>query len=233
MIKLKWFLPLALAALAACVRGTQTATVLSFEEREAEGETFATRMLITSGHLRIDDGAGTDGYILLDRAARTVYSVSHADRRIVVIEPLPVTLAPPKRFEHRSERDPEAYPPVGGHKVTHHRLYTNGVLCQQVFAAEGLLPEALVALREYHGILAGEHAQALPGAPAEMRTDCDLADEVFLPQRHLDHGFPIHQRRRDGRARELTDYRSDAAVERALFELPADYRHFRIAELRR
>jgi len=59
--------------------------------------------------------------------------------------------------------------------------------------------------------------------PADLRTDCDLADEVFEPARYLAHGFPVLQRDGVGRVRELTNYED---------ELPADYRRIRITEMR-
>ncbi len=219
--------------LAACSRNSQTATVLGFTEQEPEGVSFTTRMVVTAGYLRIDDDAGAEGFILLDRARRTIYSVNHGDRRVLVIEPLKVGLAPPKAFEHRVEQDPEASPSVAGREVRHYRLYTNGKLCFDVFAADGLLPEVLAALREYHEVLAGEQAAALARTPEQFRTACDLADDVFLPVRHLAHGFPVGQRSAAGRLRELTDIRTDVAVESGLFELPPDYRRFGTADLGR
>ncbi len=223
-----WFL----AMLSGCT-AAPTATVLSFNEREVDGSAYVTRMLVTGAFLRIDGGPESDGFVLLDRARRTIYSVSHAERSVLEIGPRPVTLAPPARFEHAVRTDDMPFPAIAGHPVRHLVLTTNDVACFDVFAAEGLLPQELAALHEYHAILAGEHAATVTAMPANLRTDCDLADEVFLPARHLAHGFPVRQRNGVGRVRELTDYQVNAKVESKLFELPVEYRRYRTADMRK
>jgi hypothetical protein len=63
--------------------------------------------------------------------------------------------------------------------------------CYDLYAADGLLPGAVVALREYRLILAGQQALTAAVTPPEMQSSCDLANNVFLPVRHLEHGFPV------------------------------------------
>jgi hypothetical protein len=219
------------AALAAC-SPTPSAILLQFSEREADGRPFETRMVVTEAFLRIDGGTGADGFLLLDRAKRVIYSVSDADKTVLVIESLPVRIKPPAKFEHGIQTDTQKFPPIGGRPVRHHILTTNGQKCFEVFAAEGLMPQAVAALREFHQILAGEHAVTSAAMPADLRTDCDLADEVFEPTRYLAHGFPVLQRDGVGRVRELTNYEEDAKADAGLFEPPADYRRIRITEMR-
>jgi hypothetical protein len=227
-----FFFALMAALLAGCTPAP-SATLLNFSEREAVGAAYAVRMVVTDAYLRIDEGEGSDGFILLDRARRAIHSVSHADRAVLVIEPLAVTLQPPAKFEHAVRSDAESYPAIAGHPVRHFFLTTNNVVCFEVFAAGGLLPDAVAALRQYHEILAGEHAATIAALPADLRTDCDLADEIFLPARHLAQGFPVRQRNGVGRVRELTNYEVGSKVEPKLFELPAEYRRYRAADMRK
>lgn len=206
------------------------ATLLEFNVQESGGEPHALRMLVTDQYLRIDDGQVSDGYILLDRPARTIYSVSHPDKTALVITPRKIELVPPAVFEHVVERDSELYPPVAGMPVRRYTLSTNKQVCFEVFAADGLLPDAVTALREYQEILAGEQAFTATRRPKELQNDCALADDVFVPARYLSFGFPVKQANYAGKARDLIDFRLDLAAERGLFEVPAGYRRYTLHE---
>jgi hypothetical protein len=214
---------------AACA-ATPTADILSFTESGPDGEQ-PVRMLVSDRYLRIDDGSGRDGYILFDRGARTVYSVSHPGKTTMVLPARAVTLAAPARFVHTSERIPESLPAVDGRPVSHYRLQTNGERCFEVYAVEGLLPRALAVLREYHEALAGEQALAQAHIPAAYQSACDLADLVFQPARHLAYGFPVRQVNHQGVTRQLLNYKSGAPLDRGVFALPEDYRQIRPSEI--
>jgi hypothetical protein len=219
--------------LAACSTPPADTVFLSFTETEPGGEPYPVRMLVTGKFLRIEDGDGQGGFILFDRAARTVYSVNHAARTTLVLRDRPVALAAPRKFAHQTERDSATLPEIDGHRVTHYRLLTNGELCFEVFAAEDLMPQAVAALREYHAVLAGEQAAMQASVPAAFQSACDLADYVFLPTRHLAQGFPVRQVNRAGVTRQLTDLKTGIPVEAKLLELPADYKQLSPAEIRK
>jgi len=114
---LQWVggITLLLAVLAAC-SPTPSAILLQFSEHEVDGRPFETRMLVTEGFLRIDGGTGADGFLLLDRDKRTIYSVSDLDKTVIVIESLPIKIKPPAKFEHGVQTDRSASrcsPPKG------------------------------------------------------------------------------------------------------------------------
>ena len=220
---------LALLALAAC--SEPKGTIAYFNETESDAAPFKTRMLVTPEFLRIDYGVDNDDFILFDRKQPTIYSVNNADKTVVVIERQPVSLAQPKRFEHRTERDNAAFPDIDGHKTVRYRLVTNGKQCYEVFSADGLLPDVTHALREYHETIAGEHARALTNMPKDLQDDCDMANFVFAPARHLEHGFPVRSRDAIGNSRQLTDYKEAAKIDPALFKLPPGYRRYRPGEM--
>lgn len=222
-----------LLLLAACAEKPPTTLFLSFTESGPDGETYPVRMLMNDRYLRIEDGDGQDGFIVFDRAARVIYSVSHTGKSTLVLRARPVTLAAPKPFEHQVERDPETLPSVDGRTVTHYRLTTNRERCFDVYAAEGLLPEAVAALREYHETLAGEQAAMQAQVPAGFQSACDLADQVFLPARYLEHGFPVRQVNRAGVTRQLANYKTGVPIEAKLFEVPKDYRQITPAEVQK
>lgn len=213
------------------------ATAVYMVEHEADFEPTRTRMIVTPEFLRIDDGRDGGDFLLYHRRERTIYNVSAADALILVIAPQPVGAAP-LALEHRIESENNNAPDVGGKKVRHYRLLTNRDLCYDLYAADGLLPEVVTALREFRETLAGEHAQALAFTPQEMQTPCDLANNIYAPARHLAHGFPIRVAETNGRdatrvrTTELLDYRQGFAADAALFRLPG-YRRMTLQELRR
>ena len=226
------FFLLAALMLAACTDKPSPTIFLSFTESSPDGE-YPVRMLVSEKFLRIEDGDTQDGFILFDRAARTIYSVSHAGKSTLVLRARPVELSAPKQFEHMAKRETETLPAVDGMRVTHYRLLTNNERCFDVYAADGLLPEAVAALREYHETLAGEQAVMQTNLPAAMQSVCDLADQVFVPARYLAHGFPVRQVNRAGVIRQLVSYKRDVPVEKGIFDLPKDYKQISPAELRK
>ena len=226
------FLLLAALTPAACTDKPSPTIFLSFTESGPDGD-YPVRMLVSEKFLRIEDGDTQDGFIVFDRAARTIYSVSHSGKSTLVLHARPVTLAMPKQFEHKVLREKETLPSVDGKSVAHYRLLTNGERCFDVYAADGLLPEAVAALREYHETLAGEQAAMQTNMPIGMQSACDLADQVFLPARYLAHGFPVRQVNRAGVARQLGGYQRDVPVEKGIFDVPKDYKQMSPAELRK
>lgn len=236
---------LLIAGFAACSLGACThsaapadgTVALYFVEQEEGSESGRTRMLITPEYLRIDDGADAGDFLLYRRADRTIYSVNTVDGIVLVIAHRKVE-AGAAGLDHKVQRRPEeAIPEVAGKKVAHYRLLTNGQLCYDLYAVEGLLPDAVAALTEYRESLAAEHAAALAFTPKEMQSPCDLANNVYLPARHLAHGFPIRlteTTRNPTRSRtiELVDFKTGVAVDPVLFRVPDTYRHMTIDELR-
>ena len=225
----------AITATACATFTPQTDTLLHFTEQDRGGTAYDTRMLVSRDYLRIDDGRpeeGADaGYVLLDRKARTVYSVSPGDKTILVIKPLPITLVRPEHLELSVKRDKDTLPQVDGKPVVHYRLLTGQTACMQVYSAAGLLPHVVDALREYHAILAGEQAQTETHILEVERSPCDLADFVFAPARYLDRGFPVREVSHNGHTRQLVDYKIDAVLDAGWYTLPQDYRRYSIGDM--
>lgn len=225
------FCLLAACSLVACAEKPTPTIFLSFTESDKDGD-YPVRMLVNEKFLRIEDGDTQDGYIILDRAARIIYSVSHTGQSTLVLRARPVTLAAPNQFVHKVEREKEVLPPVDGKTVTHYRLLTNRERCFDVYAADGLLPEVVAALREYHETLAGEQAAMQKNLPAGMQSACDLADLILLPTRYLDYGFPVRQVNSAGVTRQLVSFKRDVPVEKGIFDLPKGYKQITTTELR-
>jgi len=230
MRRLKYCIPFVLA-LAACGDAGK-ATALYYAEQDEGGAPYRTRMIVTDRWLRIDDGPESRDFLLFNRRDRTIYNLSAAESSVLVLAPVAVGVSSPLALQHRVEKDDREFPAVGGRPVTHYRLLTNDKLCYDLYAADGLLPDAVRALREYRTALAGQQAVPLSSMPKELLAGCDLANNIFLPARHLDHGLPVRMTEVGVRASELVDYSADFEASPALFELPADYRRVAIEELR-
>ena len=221
-----------LTVLVSCSDPTTPAAVLYFVEREPGVEPYRTRMIVTAGFLRMDEGQDSQDFLLFDRADGSIYNVSSAEKQVLVIRPRPVELKSPAKFTHRVVTDAAAFPAIEGRKVTHYELLTNEKRCYDLYAAEGLLPGAIVALREYRLILAGQQALTAAVTPPEMQSPCDLANNVFLPVRHLEHGFPVRLADMTGRTMELVDYKTDFRATADMLRLPAEYKRLTLEDLR-
>ena len=220
-----------LMALVSCAH-TAPVTLLYISDQEQGGQPDRTRMIITAGFLRMDDGVNSRDFLLFDRADSTIYSVSSVDKRILVMHYRPVAIKPPAKFTQQAVPQTGDFPPVGGHQVTHYELLTNQQRCYDLYAAHGLLPDAVQALREYREALAGQQALTVAATPSEFQSACDLANNVFFPARHLAYGFPVRLTDMTGRTTELLDYKTGFRATADLFRLPANYKRQTLEELR-
>jgi len=221
-------LAISILFLVSCQGGGNKATVVYFTEQEPSTEPYETRMFVTRDYLRIDDGKDSSGYILLDRKKQIINSVSMDEQRILVIRKLATGIGKDSTLVHEARLQNDQPPKVGGKTVRHYQLVTNKKKCYELFAAKDLLPEAVKALQEYRRILAGEHARTAASMPQELRSDCDFANHVAAPDRHLHLGFPVLTIDMTGRQRQLKDFKKNQAVSTELFRLPAGFKSFGI-----
>jgi len=207
------------------VASAEQAAMLLYQEIEPGIEPYPSRILVTDGYLRMDDGTAQGNFVLFDRERLRIHSVNHEDRTVFEIPARPVELKSPIPLERRHQRvEPESAPPkVGGRQPEYYRLYVNDKRCYDVVAVPDLLKPAVAALKEFRQVLAGEHARVLPAVPADLHEPCDLALNTFAPTWPLAFGLPIQARVLDGRGRVLVDFRERFEVAQALFELPEGY----------
>lgn len=217
------FLALAGGAVAAD-RADVTATVLLWQEQEAGILPYASRMLVTRDYLRSDAGRDDSDYLLFDRRTRKIFSVSHAQRSVLVIaaDPVPAQAGPRPDIDLQVTAQADA-PRIAGFVTSQVLLSSGGAECLHATVVPGLLPDVAAALRELRGVLAGRQYRDLDKTPEELRTPCFLANYVYAGDRHLQFGLPIQEAVSGGMRRQLQDYRSDQIVPAALFALPSGY----------
>ena len=203
--------------------------ILSYDEQEAGVDAYPLRILVVPGYLRMDDGDDHGDFMLFDRVRRTIYSVNHEDRDILVIG-------------HNAAADEQGVqpdlnlgvekikavnvPPVDGKKPDIYRFTAAGEVCIEAVVVPGLLPAAVQALGEYGRLLAEHQRSTLENTPVEFRTPCYLSRYVYMPGRQLLKGLPIQEWDNSGYRRTLIDFQGSVLIDPALFELPAGYSRY-------
>ena len=226
----KWLLVIAMLVMSAGAVADR-GTIVYYQETESGIEPYPARLIVTTDFLRFDDGGEGKDFLLFDRKQRTIYTTNSIDKRILVIRNKPVEVAPAPGWVHRVETDGEQVPPIGKVAVKHLLLTTENVVCYDLYAAQGLLPEAVKALAEYRRVLAVQQAEIAMLKKGVQRSPCELTNNVYLPDRHLQHGFPVRIRDMDGRAKLLVNYLENADLDKELFKLPKGYKEFTVTEM--
>ena len=203
-------------------------TVLMFNEQDSQNEpAYISRVLLSKDFLRLDDGENHGDFALFDRKTGTIYSVSHEDQRTLVIPLQPVLAVPPRPLRHDIEElDVGGVPDVDGKKVSRYYMFTNGTRCMEVYAVPGFHDDATRALAAFARTLAGQHAKSVAAMPDQAGADCDLANNVFEPDRYLSKGFPVRQKDYAGRTRSLVNIKEKVIIDSSVFELPEGYERF-------
>ncbi len=204
---------------------------LQFSEQEAGQESYKTRMIITDEFLRIDDGPDNKDFILFDREAGKISSVSYDNQRIFEIVYQQLTLEKPAdlMWEHMII-EAKGAPTIDGIVPTGHSFSANKQTCLQTMSAKGLLEKARIALIEYQTVLAGEHAANFDKTPKDQRQACDSALSIFHATDSLKYGFPIIEWDSAGHRRQLSNYTENADISADLFKLPSDFKAFSLHE---
>ena len=192
------------------------ASLLVYQVWEAGIDPYISRILVTPDYLRLDEGNDSDGYTLFDRQQEIVYSVSMEDRSVLVIDHTDMVPGDNEGLILQQEvsEDPDA-PTVAGKRPKQVKLLANGELCAELTVIDGIMEDAVAALGEMKIALARVQAATLDAIPLSMRTPCDLASNIYAPDRYLQFGLPL-QERAPGRSQSLVDFSTDFDAEDAL-----------------
>jgi len=220
---------------AACNRTESTgavlldAAVLLYEEQETGTDSYPVRILVNRDFVRLDDGFDASDYVLFNRRSRTVYSVTHEERRILAIDHHPVAASLPAEIDFTVRRDADAdAPAIGGRQPVHTQFKANDSVCLEAVVVPGLLREVTAALAEYAETLGDRQLNAMQTVPENMRTACFLLRYVYRPGAHFREGLPVREWDGGGYRRSLRDFREHDTVSASVFTLPPDYEEVRI-----
>ena len=207
---------------------------LDFAETLPGAERTPLRMLVTPRYLRIDsEGEDDSGFILYDRKARVIYSVSESAQTIIVIPYTESAVAPVSPFE-LEERQVTAPASPGSDRGNSLQVdfLADGDLCFSAVVVAGLMPEAQAAEREYLDTLGSEQRLQADKLPEAMRDPCDLSRNAYAPARHLAQGYPVQLWDSSGYRRSLLGFDAAWPADAALFTLPEGYDRFEMGALR-
>ena len=209
--------------------GQVTVTILDFTEVEQGTEPYKTRMLVGERYLRVDEGDGSEGYVLFDRQKKRIFSVVKENESIMVVDPSDPLQPMPDDLTIRADKQVlDDMPSISGVQPSYYQFYANDTLCYHLVAADGLLPGVTSILMDYQSVLAAQQQQSLQYTPQELQTPCFLANFIYAPTLYITKGFPIEQWDIAGYRRSLEEIRENVSVDEALFSLPDEYQYFSI-----
>ncbi len=236
-MKRSLWLCLILAALSACATSQQSlqqgvveATLLVFNEKRPGEEAQILRMAIGEDFIRIDNGPGSEDFLLFDGRKQVLYNVVAEDQSILVIDPAaalpaggPVNWQDDREKSHALIRRDDTNALV----AEYHHLSLEGRSCYHVVSAD-LLPQVLPMLRDYQKLLARDLAARMTSADDE-ESRCFNAIRIHDYARNLAYGMPIREWDNRGYQRFLVDYKPRIRLEEVHYRLPAGYRHYSLA----
>ncbi|MDZ7804240.1 hypothetical protein [Thiohalophilus sp.] len=212
----------------------QTSVKIDFVEHEKYVKPYPTRLIVTNQFMRFDDGEGSTSFILFNRKTDTIYSVNDDDRTVMSLKRQDIELEPPMelKLEERNLGTLDDAPEIQGMTPVHYQFFANDEVCYDVVAVKGLMPDVVDAMQAFKAILANDSKVTFNNIPADLHDACDMSMSTFASGRHLEHGFPIQEWSVDGDGRTLVNYDENYDPDPALFELPEDYRHFSVQDMR-
>ena len=201
-------------------------TEVTYMDQEATGGGYVTRYLVTDRFLRMDYGRDRDDYVLFDRNAKRAYNINNERREVLIFEPGPLHVEPPKDWNIKEDilDDQNAEKKVD--------IIVNGTVCSRLTASQRFLPGVAQALMEFQETMAATQAATYLATPPEERDPCDLARLVLAPRRWFKYGLSVDELDNNGFSRRLLNYQADGAVRPKLFEVPAGYRQINFKEMR-
>ncbi len=210
-----------LLALLAGGAQAQQVDLLVYRVKESGLPPYLSRILVSDAFVRIDEGADSQaGYTLYNRVSHRLYNVDPEERTVLILTPPRRQPAAPDGFRMSAQYRPQPdAPKVGGRQPGHLELLAQGKSCRTLQVVEGVLPRAVQGLRELRLALARLQREPAPGSET---SPCELAEYLYAPARHLDHGLPLLDVMPEKR-QELVDYDPAFDAPDSLFEVPSDY----------
>jgi hypothetical protein len=205
------------------------AVKLLYQEQEEGVDPYIVTFTVTSDYLRIDDESDNSGYIVFDINKNTIYSVSHFDKSVFVIEQHPETKLDPGLDIDIEYRVIDNAPTISGKQVYNYRVQAiageQGDICMDIQLVPGLLPEVSKSLQSFQKIISGQNIKSLEKTPEEYQTPCYLADQVYNQGDYYRKGLPVHEWHSNNKMRFLMNF-EDVEADPAIFNIPVEYRQY-------
>ncbi len=204
---------------------------LSYIEREPGTDEYAVTMLVSSHLIRLDEVEEASGFIIYNDKEKTIYSVSHHDKSVLVIKEnlFAITDSPVKpAVEYLQLADA---PTVSGKNIFNYRVFTNDgkneQTCTEIQLVENLLPEVRGILQNYQKVISGQQVTMTDNKVTDMQTACYYLDQIYNTGAYFEKGLPVQEWHSNEHSKILTGYEK-ISVSMDKFSLPEGYRQFSI-----
>ena len=205
------------------------AVKLSYQELEPGTDVYKVIFTVSERYLRIDDESDESVYIIYDNSEKSVYSISHHDKAILVIPEYPIS---DLKADFDINIDVEALeeaPKIAG-KTVYNYIVTavtsvTTETCMDIQLVPGLLPDVAKTLQAFQKVVSGQQLMNLEATPEEFRTPCYLVDQVYNKGDYYDKGLPIQEWHSNERMRQLMNF-ENVKVDSSIIDIPAEYRQF-------
>lgn len=198
---------------------------LIYNEQEPGTDVYKVRFIVSDEYIRIDDIDDSSGYIIYDHHKKTIYSVSHFDKSILVIpyyEFKSPVIESGIKVNYKALTDA---PKISGKTVYNYTAHAETEKCMDIQLVSGLLPKVTKLMKAYQGIVAGQQVKVLKTTPVEYQTACFLYDQVYNDGKYYEKGLPIQEWHSNGKQRVLVSYK-EIKVNLSIFDFPSDYREY-------
>lgn len=202
---------------------------LSYIEREPGVDDYEVTMLVTNQYIRIDEVNENSGYILYDDKEKTIYSVSHHDHSVLVVNEHVFTQddsPAPYEIEYLQLADA---PAVSGRNIFNYRVFTGKgdaeETCTEIQLVENLLPEVTSLLANYQKVVSGQLVKMTDNKVNSIQNACYYIDQIYNTGAYYSKGLPIQEWHSNDRSRILLSYKA-ISHDPEKFKLPENYRHF-------
>lgn len=208
---------------------------LSYIEREPGTDEYELSMLVSDRYIRIDEVGEESGFIIYDDKEKTIYSVAHHDKSVLVIKQHEFSEKDsPVKAEVEYLQLADA-PSVSGKDIYNYRVFINvgkgkeaeEQTCIEIQLVEGLLPEVRTILRNYQKVVSGQQVKMVDNKITEFQTGCFYADQVYNSGAYFEKGLPIQEWHSNERSKILTTYKK-TSVDADTFSVPESYRQFSV-----
>lgn len=206
-------------------------TELRYMEREPGVDDYEVIVQVSDRYIRIDDLTDDSGYIIFDDVDDRIYSVSHFDKSVLVIDKFRFSESATPATGKVEYLELADAPSVAGKKVFNYRIYTGEAgeeeTCTDIQLVEDLLPDVRQKLKSYRNVVSGQQVKMTDNRITEVQTACYYIDQIYNTGSYYDKGLPIQEWHSNGRYKALTSF-DKISVTKGRFQVPDEYRRFSI-----
>lgn len=205
-----------------------SAVELVYSEQEEGTDIYPVRYIVTDNYIRIDDLSDDSGYILFDKKAMTIYSISHFDQSTLVIPEYQYNKPDMKTKVDLLYEPLTTAPKISGKTVYSYRVNSKSTVndvCLDIQLVPGLLPDVAKTLHAYQKVVTGQQAKTLKNTPEEYQTTCFLYDQIFNDGEYYEKGLPIQEWHSNGKKRILTSYKK-VEINPVIFDRSEEYKEY-------